>query len=87
MANSIIFSELHTVGYQLFQDSETFLNDLSEIDSMAVYGGGVTACVTVGVTAGVTVGVTVGVTASLNTGLTATLTAGLTNSLTSSIGW
>ncbi|BAZ53900.1 hypothetical protein NIES4103_65840 [Nostoc sp. NIES-4103] len=71
MANHITFSELHIVGYQLFQDSETFLNDLSEIDSMSVYGGA---------------DITAGVTASLTIGLTAGLTAGLTNSLTSSVG-
>lgn len=83
MANNITFTELHTAGYQLFQDSESFLNDLSEIDSIAIYGGaGATAGVTAGVTAGETASQTTNLTASVTAGLTASLTAGLTNTVT-----
>jgi hypothetical protein len=36
MAN-ITLSELHAVGSELFQDSESFLNEFSDVDS--IYGG------------------------------------------------
>ena len=38
MAN-IKVSELHPAGFALFQDSESFLNDLSDTDSRSVQGG------------------------------------------------
>ncbi|MCC5639007.1 hypothetical protein LC593_24885 [Nostoc sp. CHAB 5844] len=38
MAN-ITLSELNVAGSQLFQDSESFLNDLSDIDMSAAHGG------------------------------------------------
>ncbi|WP_414542887.1 hypothetical protein [Nostoc sp. CCY0012] len=40
MAN-ITLSELHTAGSELFQDSESFLNELSDVDSIngGSYGG------------------------------------------------
>jgi hypothetical protein len=40
MAN-ITLSELHAAGSELFQDSESFLNELSEVDSIngGSYGG------------------------------------------------
>ncbi|MBD6614455.1 hypothetical protein FNW02_00830 [Komarekiella sp. 'clone 1'] len=34
MAN-ITLSELHNAGSQLFQDSESFLNDLSDVDTIS----------------------------------------------------
>ncbi|MBU7584487.1 MAG: hypothetical protein KAF91_16505 [Nostoc sp. TH1S01] len=37
MAN-ITLAELKTAGVQLFQDSESFLNDLSDIDAIAANG-------------------------------------------------
>jgi len=37
---SITLSELKIAGSELFQDSESFLNDLSEVDSISVNGGG-----------------------------------------------
>ncbi|OCQ92783.1 hypothetical protein BCD64_08550 [Nostoc sp. MBR 210] len=37
MAN-ITLTELNAVGSQLFQDSESFLNDLSEVDAIAANG-------------------------------------------------
>ncbi|MDF5707013.1 MAG: hypothetical protein PUP90_04840 [Nostoc sp. S4] len=36
---SIALSQLNTVGCELFQDSESFLNDLSNVDSITIYGG------------------------------------------------
>ncbi|AFY32118.1 hypothetical protein [Calothrix sp. PCC 7507] len=36
---TIALSELHTTGSELFQDSESFLNDLNNTDSISVYGG------------------------------------------------
>ncbi|MBN3906443.1 MAG: hypothetical protein HWQ35_07755 [Nostoc sp. NMS1] len=36
---SIALSELNTIGSELFQDSESFLNDLNNVDSITVYGG------------------------------------------------
>ncbi|MBE9016975.1 hypothetical protein IQ272_12690 [Chroococcidiopsidales cyanobacterium LEGE 13417] len=38
MAN-ITISELRPAGFDLFQDSESFLNDLTDTDSMSVLGG------------------------------------------------
>ncbi|AFY42940.1 hypothetical protein [Nostoc sp. PCC 7107] len=38
MAN-ITLSELNIAGSQLFQDSESFLNDLSDVDLSAAHGG------------------------------------------------
>ncbi|OCQ92986.1 hypothetical protein BCD64_08540 [Nostoc sp. MBR 210] len=38
MAN-ITLSELNVAGFQFFQDSESFLNDLSDVDMSAAYGG------------------------------------------------
>ncbi|MBE9209811.1 hypothetical protein IQ244_25620 [Nostoc sp. LEGE 06077] len=38
MAN-ITLSELNVAGSQLFQDSESFLNDLSDVDLNAAHGG------------------------------------------------
>ncbi len=32
---TIIFSELRNAGSQLFQDSESFLNDMSDLDSIS----------------------------------------------------
>ncbi|MBD2505880.1 MULTISPECIES: hypothetical protein [unclassified Nostoc] len=37
---SIALSQLNTTGSELFQDSESFLNDLNNVDSITVYGGG-----------------------------------------------
>ncbi|AFY32120.1 hypothetical protein [Calothrix sp. PCC 7507] len=37
---TIALSELYTTGSELFQDSESFLNDLNNMDSISVYGGG-----------------------------------------------
>ncbi|MCC5639004.1 hypothetical protein LC593_24870 [Nostoc sp. CHAB 5844] len=37
MAN-ITLSELNAAGSQLFQDSESFLNDLSDVDAIAASG-------------------------------------------------
>ncbi|WP_414564346.1 MULTISPECIES: hypothetical protein [unclassified Anabaena] len=39
----ITLSELHAVGTELFQDSESFLNEFSDVDSISGgnYGGGV----------------------------------------------
>ncbi|OCQ92784.1 hypothetical protein BCD64_08555 [Nostoc sp. MBR 210] len=37
MAN-ITLSELNAAGSQLFQDSESFLNDLSDVDAIATQG-------------------------------------------------
>ncbi|WP_138499053.1 hypothetical protein [Nostoc sp. PA-18-2419] len=39
MAN-IALSQLNTTGSELFQDSESFLNDLNNVDSITIYGGG-----------------------------------------------
>ncbi|MEH1970142.1 hypothetical protein [Nostoc sp.] len=36
---SIALSELNTIGFELFQDSENFLNDLNSVDSITIYGG------------------------------------------------
>ncbi|MBC1223469.1 hypothetical protein GNF10_10960 [Nostoc sp. UCD121] len=36
---SIALSQLNTTGSELFQDSESFLNDLNNVDSITVYGG------------------------------------------------
>lgn len=38
MAN-IKVSELHAAGSELFQDSESFLNDLNDMDTTSVHGG------------------------------------------------
>ncbi|MEH1777523.1 MAG: hypothetical protein V7K64_13100 [Nostoc sp.] len=37
---SIALSQLNTTGSELFQDSESFLNDLNNVDSITIYGGG-----------------------------------------------
>ncbi|BAY14352.1 hypothetical protein NIES2109_43080 [Nostoc sp. HK-01] len=37
MAN-ITLSELNAAGSQFFQDSESFLNDLSDVDAIATHG-------------------------------------------------
>jgi hypothetical protein len=44
MAN-ITLSELHVAGSELFQDSESFLNELSDVDAIVGggYGGGMDA--------------------------------------------
>jgi hypothetical protein len=39
MAN-ISLSELHTTGSELFQDSESFLNNLNNVGSITIHGGG-----------------------------------------------
>ncbi|MEH1970140.1 hypothetical protein, partial [Nostoc sp.] len=31
--------QLNTTGSELFQDSESFLNDLNNVDSITIYGG------------------------------------------------
>ncbi|MFW9259750.1 hypothetical protein A4S05_28065 [Nostoc sp. KVJ20] len=36
---TITLSELYLSGSELFQDSESFLNDLSDANSTSVYGG------------------------------------------------
>ncbi|MEH1777520.1 MAG: hypothetical protein V7K64_13110 [Nostoc sp.] len=36
---SIALSQLNTTGSELFQDSESFLNDLNNVDSITIYGG------------------------------------------------
>ncbi|MEH1952849.1 hypothetical protein [Nostoc sp.] len=36
---SIALSQLNTIGSELFQDSESFLNDLNNLDSITIYGG------------------------------------------------
>ncbi|WP_414551365.1 hypothetical protein [Anabaena sp. CCY 0017] len=50
MAN-ITLSELHAAGSELFQDSESFLNEFSDVDSISGgqmgYGGGIGAQVAV----------------------------------------
>ncbi|QSJ17742.1 hypothetical protein JYQ62_02355 [Nostoc sp. UHCC 0702] len=35
----IAVSELHNTGFQLFEDSESFLNELSDMDSTSISGG------------------------------------------------
>jgi hypothetical protein len=37
---SIKLGQLETTGSELFQDSESFLNDMSDVNSISVYGGG-----------------------------------------------
>ncbi|MEH2106505.1 hypothetical protein [Nostoc sp.] len=37
---SIALSQLNTTGSELFHDSESFLNDLNNVDSITIYGGG-----------------------------------------------
>ncbi|HLP87883.1 MAG TPA: hypothetical protein VK184_04645 [Nostocaceae cyanobacterium] len=37
---TIKLSELNAVGSELFQDSESFLNDMNDVDTMSVHGGG-----------------------------------------------
>ncbi|BAZ81553.1 MAG: hypothetical protein ACKPA7_06455 [Sphaerospermopsis kisseleviana] len=36
---SIKLSELQVAGSELFQDSESFLNEMSDVNSISVYGG------------------------------------------------
>lgn len=36
---SISISELRPSGAELFQDSESFLNDLTDVESVQVFGG------------------------------------------------
>ncbi|MBD2292467.1 hypothetical protein H6G06_02960 [Anabaena sphaerica FACHB-251] len=36
---SIKLSELQATGSELFQDSESFLNEMSDANSLSVYGG------------------------------------------------
>ena len=36
---SISLSELRPSGAELFQDSESFLNDLTDVESVQVFGG------------------------------------------------
>ncbi|MBD2292468.1 hypothetical protein H6G06_02965 [Anabaena sphaerica FACHB-251] len=36
---SIKLSELQATGSELFQDSESFLNEMSDANSISVYGG------------------------------------------------
>jgi hypothetical protein len=36
---TIKLAELNNAGSELFQDSESFLNDLNEVDSISVQGG------------------------------------------------
>jgi hypothetical protein len=51
MAN-ITLSELHAAGSELFQDSESFLNELSDVDSISGGQIGYGATVATGVTIG-----------------------------------
>lgn len=37
---SITLSQLNVTGSELFQDSESYLNDLNDASSVAVHGGG-----------------------------------------------
>ncbi len=37
---TIKLSELKAAGSELFQDSESFLNDMNEVDTLSVHGGG-----------------------------------------------
>jgi hypothetical protein len=37
---SITLSELNLSGAELFQDSESFLNDMSDVENLSVQGGG-----------------------------------------------
>jgi len=37
---SITLSELNLSGAELFQDSESFLNDMSDVENISVQGGG-----------------------------------------------
>ena len=37
---SIKLGQLQTTGSELFQDSESFLNEMSDVNSISVYGGG-----------------------------------------------
>ncbi|ACC81376.1 hypothetical protein [Nostoc punctiforme] len=37
---SIALSQLNTTGSELFQDSESFLSDLNNVDTITIYGGG-----------------------------------------------
>lgn len=52
---SITLSELQTSGVELFQDSESFLNDMNDVEGISIqggggfsggYGGGLTALIT-----------------------------------------
>ncbi|MBE9053090.1 hypothetical protein IQ243_22225 [Nostocales cyanobacterium LEGE 11386] len=51
MAN-ITLSELHAAGSELFQDSESFLNELSDVDSISGGQIGYGATVATGATVG-----------------------------------
>lgn len=37
---SIKIAELNIAGSELFQDSESFLNELNDVDTITVHGGG-----------------------------------------------
>ena len=37
--STIAVSELHNTGFQLFEDSESFLNELNDTDSTSINGG------------------------------------------------
>jgi hypothetical protein len=37
---SIALSQLNTTGSELFQDSESFLSELNNVDTITIYGGG-----------------------------------------------
>ncbi|MBE8988354.1 hypothetical protein [Nostoc sp. LEGE 12450] len=40
---SIALSQLNTTGSELFQDSESFLSDLNNVDTITIYGGDVSS--------------------------------------------
>lgn len=54
--SNITISNLHPVGSTLLSDSESFMNDLSDMEGLSVQGGSSPVCVTVGL-AGFTFGV------------------------------
>lgn len=48
MAN-IAISDLCPIGSNLFQDSESFLNELSDVEINSTHGGSSPACILIGV--------------------------------------
>lgn len=54
--SSIIISNLNPVGSTLLSDSESFLNDLSDMEVFSIQGGSTPVCIGVGL-AGFTFGV------------------------------
>lgn len=48
MAN-IAISDLRPTGANLFQDSESFLNELSDVEINSTHGGSDPVCITIGI--------------------------------------